>query len=114
MHKRSWTWQEHIYKKQLDKFATIQDSQGMRRAYPAETAELAYNGSMKRVSGDWQWGAGPKLNDQHHSRYEIHPALQGNWPVHLLHLAVAHGLGCTVIEHNHIPEGDNHFEVQRI
>ncbi len=29
-------------KKQLDKFATFQDSQGIRRAYLAETADLAY------------------------------------------------------------------------
>jgi hypothetical protein len=31
-------------KKQLDEFATFHDSQGTRRAYLAETAELAYNG----------------------------------------------------------------------
>jgi hypothetical protein len=29
-------------KKQLDEFATFQDSQGTRRAYLAKTAELAY------------------------------------------------------------------------
>jgi hypothetical protein len=29
-------------KKQLDEFAVFQDSQGMRKAYLAETAELAY------------------------------------------------------------------------
>jgi hypothetical protein len=34
---------KRIYiKKQLDKFAAFQGSQGTRRAYLAETAELAY------------------------------------------------------------------------
>ncbi len=31
-------------KEQLDEFARFQDSQGMRKAYLAETAELAYTG----------------------------------------------------------------------
>jgi hypothetical protein len=38
-------------KKQLDKSATFQDSQGTRRAYLAETAELAYIGWNER--GEW-------------------------------------------------------------
>jgi hypothetical protein len=38
-------------KKQLDEFATFQDSQGTRRAYLAETAELAYIGRNER--GEW-------------------------------------------------------------
>jgi hypothetical protein len=35
-------------KKQLDEFATFQDSQRTRRAYLAETAELAYIGRNER------------------------------------------------------------------
>jgi hypothetical protein len=38
-------------KKQLDEFATFQDSQGTRRPYPAETAELAYIGRTEK--GEW-------------------------------------------------------------
>jgi hypothetical protein len=37
--------------KQLNEFATIQDSQGKGRAYLAETAELAYNGRNEK--GEW-------------------------------------------------------------
>jgi hypothetical protein len=37
-----------IYKKKLlHEFSAFQDSQGTRRAYLAETAELAYNGRNK-------------------------------------------------------------------
>jgi hypothetical protein len=39
----------------LDESATFQDSQGTRRAYLAETAELAYMEGMKEESGDWLW-----------------------------------------------------------
>jgi hypothetical protein len=38
-------------KKQLDEFAAFQDSQGTRRAYLAETAELAYMGRNEK--GEW-------------------------------------------------------------
>jgi hypothetical protein len=38
-------------KKQLEEFATFQDSQGTRKAYLAETAELAYMGRNKK--GEW-------------------------------------------------------------
>jgi hypothetical protein len=38
-------------KEQLDKFARFQDSQGTRKAYLAETAELAYTGRTE--SGEW-------------------------------------------------------------
>jgi hypothetical protein len=36
---------------QLDKFARFQDSQGTRKAYLAETAEMAYSGRNER--GEW-------------------------------------------------------------
>ncbi len=36
---------------QLEEFARFQDSQGTRKAYLAETAEMAYSGSNKR--GEW-------------------------------------------------------------
>jgi hypothetical protein len=39
-------------RKQLDEFARFQDSQGTRKAYLAETAELAYRGR----TGDGEWG----------------------------------------------------------
>jgi hypothetical protein len=38
-------------KEQLEEFATFQDSQGTRKAYLAETAELAYMGRNKK--GEW-------------------------------------------------------------
>jgi hypothetical protein len=38
-------------KEQLDKFACFQDSQGTRKAYLAETAELAYTGRSE--NGEW-------------------------------------------------------------
>ncbi len=38
-------------KEQLDEFARFQDSQGTRKAYLAETAELAYTGCT--VNGEW-------------------------------------------------------------
>jgi hypothetical protein len=38
-------------KEQLDEFARFQDSQGTRKAYLAETAELAYTGRSE--SGEW-------------------------------------------------------------
>ncbi len=38
-------------KKQLDEFAAFQDSRGPRRAYLAETAELAYSGRNEK--GEW-------------------------------------------------------------
>ncbi len=39
-------------REQLDEFARFQDSQGTRKAYLAETAELAYRGR----TGDGEWG----------------------------------------------------------
>jgi hypothetical protein len=36
---------------QLDEFTRFQDSQGTRKAYLAETAEMAYSGHNKR--GEW-------------------------------------------------------------
>jgi hypothetical protein len=53
-------------KKQLDEFAAFQDSQGTRRAYLAETAELAYNGrnACKKLDhmcvGMWDQGGGSR------------------------------------------------------
>ncbi len=41
-------------REQLDKFARFQDSHGTRKAYLAETAELAYRGR----TGDGEWGLG--------------------------------------------------------
>jgi hypothetical protein len=41
-------------REQLDEFARFQDSQGTRKAYLAETAELAYRGR----TGDGEWGLG--------------------------------------------------------
>jgi hypothetical protein len=41
-------------RKQLDEFARFQDSQGTRKAYLAETAELAY----RSRTGDGEWGLG--------------------------------------------------------
>jgi hypothetical protein len=38
-------------KEQLDEFARFQDSQGTRKAYLAETAELAYTG--RKENGEW-------------------------------------------------------------
>jgi hypothetical protein len=38
-------------KKQMDEFAAFQDSQGTRKAYLAETAELAYKGRNEK--GEW-------------------------------------------------------------
>jgi hypothetical protein len=38
-------------KKQLEEFAAFQDSQGTRKAYLAETAELAYLGRNEK--GEW-------------------------------------------------------------
>jgi hypothetical protein len=38
-------------KEQLDEFARFQDSQGTRKAYLAETAELAYTSHSK--NGEW-------------------------------------------------------------
>jgi hypothetical protein len=38
-------------KKKLEKLAAFQDSQGMRKAYLAETAELAYMG--RNENGEW-------------------------------------------------------------
>jgi hypothetical protein len=43
-------------KKQLDEFATFQDSQGTRRAFLAETAELAYIEPNER--GEWSLALG--------------------------------------------------------
>jgi hypothetical protein len=43
---------KRIYtKEQLDEFARFQDSQGTRKAYLAETAELAYTGRSE--NGEW-------------------------------------------------------------
>jgi hypothetical protein len=41
-------------REQLDEFARFQDSQGTRKAYLTETAELAYRGR----TGDGEWGLG--------------------------------------------------------
>jgi hypothetical protein len=38
-------------KKQLDEFSAFQDSQGTRKVYMAETAELAYKGRTEK--GEW-------------------------------------------------------------
>jgi hypothetical protein len=43
---------KRIYtKEQLDEFARFLDSQGTRKAYLAETAELAYTGRTENESG---------------------------------------------------------------
>jgi hypothetical protein len=44
-------------REQLDEFARFQDSQGSRKAYLAETAELAYRGRTE--SGEWGLGLSP-------------------------------------------------------
>jgi hypothetical protein len=38
-------------KKQLEEFATFQDSKGTRKAYLEETAELAYMGRTRKGMG---------------------------------------------------------------
>jgi hypothetical protein len=38
-------------KEQLEEFGRFQDSQGTRKAYLAETAEMAYTGRNEKVSG---------------------------------------------------------------
>jgi hypothetical protein len=43
-------------KKQLDEFGTFQDSEGTRRAYLEETAELAYTGRNERE--EWELALG--------------------------------------------------------
>jgi hypothetical protein len=43
-------------KEQLEEFATFQDSQGTRKAYLAETAELAYMGRNEK--GEWSLALG--------------------------------------------------------
>jgi hypothetical protein len=47
--------------KQLGEFAAFQDSQGTRKAYLAETAELAYKGWNKKGSGAWPWAPRPSF-----------------------------------------------------
>ncbi len=49
-------------KKQLEKFATFQDSQGTRKAYLAETAELAYMGRNKKGELGLALGAQAQLS----------------------------------------------------
>jgi hypothetical protein len=46
-----YAWESQYTKKQLDEFAAFQNNQGMRRAYLAETTELAYKGRNER--GEW-------------------------------------------------------------
>ncbi len=46
-------------KKQLEEFATFQDSKGTRKAYLEETAELAYMGRTRKGNGAWRWAPKP-------------------------------------------------------
>ncbi len=49
-------------KKQLEEFAAFQDSQGTRKAYLAETAELAYMGRNEKGECGLALGAQAQLS----------------------------------------------------
>jgi hypothetical protein len=94
---------ESIYKKkQLKEFAVFQFSQGTRRAYFAETAELAYNGRNERRMRLSLRGPGPEFNDQHH-RNEVYPTVQGPQAVHILRLPSDNGMRRPKIGCDHFP-----------
>ncbi len=48
---------------QLDKFARFQDSQGTRKAYLAETAEMAYSGRNERGVGTGPQHSRPRISN---------------------------------------------------
>jgi hypothetical protein len=66
----------------------FQDSQGIQRAYLAESAEMAYN----RRNEHGKWGIGLEssspLHDDRHKRNEFRPYVQG-----VLYVSVTNGLG---------------------
>jgi hypothetical protein len=91
-------------KEQLEEFATFQDSQGTRKAYPlAETAGLAYMGRNEK--GEWGLAGGS-------GRDELLPTLQGSGPHDLLTLPPADGVGRTSASGDHLLEGGNNREVR--
>ncbi len=82
-----------LKKEAADELATFQGSQGTRRAYLAKTPKLAYNG--RNEHGEWRPSpghTGPALYDTHH-RDELHPHVQVDQPLPVLHVSTVDGLG---------------------
>jgi hypothetical protein len=98
-------------KKQLEEFTAFQDSQGTRKAYLAETAELAY--MERNEKGEWglALGAQAQLFLVNLVGMIFFP-LYG--PLDLLPVPSADGLGWSLADHDNIPEGNHHCEIQRL
>jgi hypothetical protein len=80
-------------KEQLNQFARFQDSQGTRKAYLAETAELAYTCPHR----ERRMGLGPKLGgsgvSHRHCGCKLLSPVQGGWANDLLFVTHAAGVG---------------------
>jgi hypothetical protein len=80
-------------REQLEEFARFQDSQGTRKAYLAETAEMAYIGRNEKG----EWGAGSGLSGagvpDRPRGSELLPPVQGGGPHGVLPLTPPLGVG---------------------
>jgi hypothetical protein len=103
---------KRIYtKEQLEEFARFQDSQGTRKAYLAETAEMAYTGRNEKG----EWGLALSSAAQGSPRGgQLLPPLQGGGPDDLFPFSSLADMGKALTDHYHLSEGDNNSEMQGV
>ncbi len=101
-------------KEQLEEFARFQDSQGTRKAYLAETAEMANIGRNKK--GEWGLALGSvaqgSLIDLVGGKF-LSP-VQGGGPYGVLFVPPPTGVGRAPASHYCFPKSSNNSAVQRM
>ncbi len=101
-------------KEQLEEFARFQDSQGTRKAYLVETAEMAYTGRNEKG----EWGLSLSLAAQV-SLIDIvgasfFPSLQGRGANDFLLVAPVAGMGRVAVDNHCPPKGYNNSKMQGV
>ncbi len=102
-------------KEQLEEFARFQDSQGTRKAYLAETAEMVYTGCNEM--GVWglalSSAAQGSVTDRHR-RGQLLPALQGCGANDFLSVTPATGVGRAMFDDHCPAKGNNNSKMQGV
>jgi hypothetical protein len=99
-------------REQLEEFARFQDSQGTRKAYLAETAEIAYMGRNEK--GEWglALGSAARTSLVDLVGMNFFPLYKVGGPHDLLPLPPADGVGRAPASGNHLSEGGDNCEIQ--
>jgi hypothetical protein len=97
-------------KKKLDEFAAFQDSQGTRRVYLAETAELAYIVRNERRMGIGPGCPGSDITDRPHWD-ELHPLVLHDLTLPVFCITSVDGMGRVDTRGDNLPESGHYFKV---